>query len=65
MSIGTRTWDGPVAHILANGSLVRTVACPVPNRPSTGCAEHAPEPPDRPCCPARSPSHDGSVSAAP
>lgn len=30
MSLGTRTWDGPVAHILANGSLVRTVACPVP-----------------------------------
>jgi hypothetical protein len=25
-----RTWDGPVAHSLANGSLVRTVACPVP-----------------------------------
>jgi hypothetical protein len=43
--------DGPVAHILADGVLVRTIACPVPPEARPGCAEPGPGPPSRPACP--------------
>ena len=56
--------DGPVAHVLAGGVLVRTVACPSRPRPGPGCAEPGPGPPSRP--PARpSSSPGGSPSAEP
>jgi hypothetical protein len=68
MSLGTRTWGGPGTGRSPTSSPTAAWSvpspAPSPNRPSTGCAEHAPEPPDRPGCPARSPSHDGSVRGA-
>ena len=67
--------DGPVAHILASGSPVRTVACPVPQSAQhrlRGARAGTAGPPRLPGAvrnrdlePARSPSHDGSLSAAP
>jgi hypothetical protein len=62
--------DGPVAHILANGATVRTVACPLPqparsrSPPGTGSAEPAPEPPARHGCPNPCRSSGGYRSVA-
>jgi hypothetical protein len=43
--------DGPVAHVLADGSwFVPSPATSRP-RPGPGCAEPGPEPPSRPACP--------------
>jgi hypothetical protein len=56
--------DGPVAHILADGVLVRTVACPSRPRHGPGCAEPGPETPAPPC-PGPRPSPATSPSAEP
>jgi hypothetical protein len=37
--------DGPVAHILSGGTLVRTIAGPVPQEARPGCAGRAQESP--------------------
>jgi hypothetical protein len=46
--------DGPVAHILADGNTVRTVACPVPQPARHRLRGAAPEQPSHHNCPARS-----------
>ena len=45
--------DGPVAHILSGGTLVRAIACPSRKKPDPGCAGHAQEEPSRRDCPSR------------
>jgi hypothetical protein len=50
--------------ILASGVLVRTVACPVPEQPGPGSAEHATEPLARRSFPSANWSCGGSPSAA-
>jgi hypothetical protein len=55
--------DGPVAHVLAAGVIVRTVACPVRPRAAPGSAAPAPAPPGSPSCPNPWSSPGGSRSA--
>lgn len=57
--------DGPVAHILANGSLVRTVACPVPQSAQHRLRGARAGTAGPPRLPGPLTSHDGSLSAAP
>jgi len=57
--------DGPVAHILAGGVLVRTVACPVPPEARPRLRGARPGTAQPPACPPPSSSPGGSPSAEP
>jgi hypothetical protein len=61
-ALATVRLDGPVAHILASGATVRTVACPVLRPARTGCAAPAPEPPGHHSCP---PAHRPAAGIQP